>query len=293
MDDLNTELKLVQAALRRLESDVGDYSDEVKSVHSDLDAISEKKLELLAAKLTQDIRENFWNSVKRGLLVAAVLASVATAGGLLTASDILKGRVEAAVEGKQTEIAKLREGIVAALVETKVRAELANREVDQLRSRVDVAIKEVVTLREKVAAEAAQAVSAIGVDVKSVSSRLERYQITLAETQRRLESTQAQADQAQTRLTSQFQVLETAVKATQAQSNAFEQQLTRLEMKTIQESLTKLNRYSSPSDGIAGPATRQAIRKFQEDFGLTPANGELSATTFEFIAREVARISKQ
>lgn len=272
MDDAPVEIERLKAECRRLSDALERAGSEIKELKGSLDQVAAQKLELLANNLSRDIREDFWKSVKTGLYVAALLAGIATAGGLLTLSDVLKSRVELAVEGKRDEINKLRDGLVDSLILVKTNAKQADEQVEVLKAQVATGNKQVDELKKKVQQEADRAVAAIGVDVKAVTARLSQYQ---TETQRELDEARRQTKS-----------LQVAVESAVQQSSATAQ---RLDIQSAQVALSKLGRYRGAPDGMGGPMTVLAIRTFQRDFGL-PETGSLDRRTLEKLSIEAGKV---
>jgi hypothetical protein len=171
MDATNTEIEALRAECERLRRDRDALRTDLDANSRQTESLASAQLKLAANELSKDIRNDFFESVKRGLWIVALLGAVATAGGLITLSDILRSRIDAAVEGKHKEIDKLREGVIGALVDVKVRAEAANREVEALKSEVETTKKQFSQLKQQVEKEGAEAIASIrGVTVSVTST---------------------------------------------------------------------------------------------------------------------------
>lgn len=171
MDKPSTEIEALRAECDRLRRDRAALRIDLDTIEGKEASHADAQLKLLASDLSKDIKNDFYESVKRGLWIVAILGGVATAGGLITLSDLLRTRIDAAVEGKHKEIEKLREGIVGALVDVKVRAEAANREVESLKSDVESTKKQFLQLKQQVEKEGAEAIASIrGVTVSVTST---------------------------------------------------------------------------------------------------------------------------
>jgi hypothetical protein len=181
-NEQTTELEQLRAECERLRRERDAVRADLKAPEGRAESLAAAQLQLHAANLSKEIKSDFWESVKRGLWITALLASVATAGGIFTLSDILKTRIDSAVEGKHKEIEKLREDFVNALVDVKLRAESTNREVDTLKAEVATAKKQFVELRRVVEHEGQRAITSIRGVIVSVTQTVDASGETITTT---------------------------------------------------------------------------------------------------------------
>lgn len=171
MDEPITEIEALRSECERLRRDRDALRKDLDSIEGKTNSLADAQLRLDAYDLSKEIKNDFYESVKRGLWIVALLGAVATAGGLITLSDLLRSRIDAAVEGKHKEIEKLREGVVGALVDVKVRVEAAIREVDGLKTDLEMTKKQFLQLKQQVEKEGAEAIASIrGVTVSVTST---------------------------------------------------------------------------------------------------------------------------
>src|SRR5438477_6285721 len=108
------------------------YKTEAEDLGNRFESIVATRLRVLADSLSQEIRERFFNTVKLGLWMLAVLLTVATAGGLWKLSDIITERVDLKVKEKEKEVAQVRESIIKALVDFERQSATSLEEIAKL-----------------------------------------------------------------------------------------------------------------------------------------------------------------
>lgn len=127
------ERKSARVQIARLEAELNELRSQLRAQSAAAEELAAAKLKITSDALTKQITTDFYESVKRWLWLVAIVAVVATLGGALTLSDLLKSRIDAAVEGKQSEIDKLRVRILDSLIEVKLSANMASQEIAQIK----------------------------------------------------------------------------------------------------------------------------------------------------------------
>lgn len=174
MSEQTSEIEALRSECERLRRERDALRREIADIESDSANLAEVRLRLVANALSKEIKEDFYGSVQRGLWIVGVLGIIATAGGWITLSDLLRSRIDAAVEGKHKEIQTLRDGIVDSLADVKVQAKDANREVEILKADVETTKQQFSQLKQQVEKEGAEALAAIRGVTVSITSTVDR-----------------------------------------------------------------------------------------------------------------------
>lgn len=112
---------------------------EVASAKISIDELLTLRLEIAAAKLNKQLTNDVFDVIKRWLWGAALLLGLATLGGAFTLNDLLKNRIDSAVEGKQAEIERARTQVMDLLADVRTTSRGASKELEQLRVELDSA----------------------------------------------------------------------------------------------------------------------------------------------------------
>jgi hypothetical protein len=135
-EDLKQEIAYLSSECDRLRSQRDACKDEVDNYRSEIYDTVSAQLQLLSKRLSEEIREGFLSTIKRIGWILGVVAVVATAGGFLTISDLISGRIDEAVNERETDIARLREGVIQAVVDFKLEAAQALEDIALQKAKV-------------------------------------------------------------------------------------------------------------------------------------------------------------
>lgn len=135
-ENLKQEIVHLSAECDRLRSQRDAYKDELDGYRGEIDRTVSAQLQLLSARLSEEIREGFFSTLKRIAWGLGIVAVVATVGGLITISDLITARIDEAVDEREADITRLREGVIQALVEFKLEAAKALDEIAQQKAQV-------------------------------------------------------------------------------------------------------------------------------------------------------------
>jgi hypothetical protein len=147
-EDSQNELNILRGEVERLRAERDRYRDESLSMHRNIDEVASAQLRLLSAALAKENREELFGWLSKLGVVGGVLLLVATLGGAFTISDLISQRIQSAVDEREADISKLRDDVIQAVVDFKVRA---NDALEQIQS----ATTEVATESEKARQEIA------------------------------------------------------------------------------------------------------------------------------------------
>jgi hypothetical protein len=132
----DSEIARFEAEITRLRSERDGYRQELDSHLTRDEKKISAELKLLSTQLSKEIRDDFFGAIKQTGWILGLLVVVATAGGLLTLSDLISGRINEAVEDRADDVDKLRDEVIQTVVQFKLDAEKALAEIEQLRSQV-------------------------------------------------------------------------------------------------------------------------------------------------------------
>jgi len=131
------ELEYLRKEIERIRKERDTYRDEIECQSAKVEKQTSAELKVLSAQLSKEIREDFFGSVSRVIWIMGILIGVATAGGFWKLSDIITNRINEKVDEREGEIRKLRDQVMDTLVDFKIQATTAVKEVSEHRRAVE------------------------------------------------------------------------------------------------------------------------------------------------------------
>lgn len=94
------------------------------------------ELELLSNKLSREIKDEFFESIKRWLWVFTLIIAFATAGGYFQLSGFIKSQIDEKIKEKESDIASIRRDIMKELVDFERKSQEAIAKIDILENQI-------------------------------------------------------------------------------------------------------------------------------------------------------------
>lgn len=135
-NQLDDEVHRLGAEVDRFRKERDAYRNELDALRSKGEETMSAQLRLLSVSLSKEIREDFYSVLRRAGWLLVIVATVATAGGLWTLSDLIRQGINTAVEKRSQDISKLRENVIQAVVDFRFEAKNALQDIQATKTHV-------------------------------------------------------------------------------------------------------------------------------------------------------------
>lgn len=132
LDEAKKEITHLIKEIEQLRKERDAYRKDIEARESQVSA----ELKVLSVQLSKEIKNDFYESVSKFFWIVGILVIIATAGGFWKLSDLITNRINTKVDEKEKDIQKLKDSVLDALVDFKMQASAAIKEVSERRKTV-------------------------------------------------------------------------------------------------------------------------------------------------------------
>lgn len=132
LDEAKIEITQLRKEIERIRKERDAYRKDIDEQQSH----SSAELKVLSAELTKEIQTDFYQSVSRFFWIVGILIIIATAGGFWKLSDLITSRINAKIDEKEKDIQKLKDQVFDVLLDFRIQASSAIKEVAERRKTV-------------------------------------------------------------------------------------------------------------------------------------------------------------